>query len=95
MSGKFDAEKGTTPTVSTSWYRVAESSPYLFTGATLFGAGEHDDEILYGREALLRDIEEASNGMTFNVNMTVNGAENPEEWATRFIRRMKMQARMA
>lgn len=86
--------KGSLPTFSVSWYAKAIENPYLFTDATLFGAGETGDEILYGRENLLRDIREAAGGgATFNV--VVNGAESPEEWANRFIRQLKLQTRMA
>ena len=62
MSGKFNAETGAVPTVRTSWYKVAQSTPYLFKSPTLFGAGEgSQDEMLYGRDALMRDIADASN----------------------------------
>ena len=40
----------------------------------------------------MRDIEEASHGET-NVYVTVNGAENPEDWAVRFAKEFKLQAR--
>lgn len=92
MGGSFNAQTGSTPWVSTSWYDKATSVPYLFKNATLFGAGEKHDEMLYGRENLLRDIEEASHGET-NVYVTVNGAENPEDWAVRFAKEFKLQAR--
>lgn len=92
MSGSFNAQTGSTPSVSTSWYDKATDTPYLFTNMTLFGAGEKHDEVLYGRENLLRDIREAT-GSGVIVNMTVNGAENPEDWARRFAREYKLQAR--
>ena len=95
MSGSFNAQTGSTPSISTSWYRIAESSPYRFNGATLFGAGEHSDEILYGRDAFLRDIKEAVGGSGVNVYVTVDGAENPEEWADRFAREFVLKARTA
>jgi hypothetical protein len=92
MYGSFNAETGGTPSVSTSWYDKATSVPYRFRHPTIFGAGEAHDEIMYGRENLLRDIREASGGSTV-INMTVNGAESPELWATRFAREYKMRAR--
>jgi phage-related minor tail protein len=94
MSGSFNAETGGTPSVSTSWYDKATSVPYLFRHPTIFGAGEAHDEIMYGRENLLRDIREASGGGT-TVYVTVNGAENPEDWAVRFAKEFKLQARTA
>ena len=95
MSGSFNAQTGSTPTVSTRWYRVAESSPYLFHGATLFGGGEHSDEILYGREALLNDIREASGGRPITNNFYIYGNENPEHFAHEVARELRMEMRMA
>ena len=94
MSGSFNAQTGSTPSVSTSWYDKATDVPFLFRNATIFGAGEKHDEVLYGRENLLNDIREASRGGA-TVYMTVNGAENPEDWAIRFAKEFKLQARTA
>ena len=94
MYGSFNAQTGSTPSVSTSWYDKATYVPYLFRGATLFGAGEKHDEILYGRDALLKDIKEASGGGVV-INVTVNGADNPEQWATRLVRQMELEVRTA
>ena len=41
---------------------MAVDIPRLFTRATLFGAGETSDEIMYGKQNLMRDIEKASGG---------------------------------
>lgn len=60
MSGSFNAQTGSVPSVSTRWYKVAESQPYLFNKPTLFGAGEARDEVLYGRDKLLSDIAAAT-----------------------------------
>lgn len=43
-----------------SWNKKAMNNPYMFSNATLFGAGEAGDEILYGRNALMDDIARAS-----------------------------------
>ena len=67
----------------------------MFKGATLFGAGEAGDEVLYGRDALMSDIKEAtSGGNTFNITLNANGSENPEQFAQRFTRELKRQVRM-
>lgn len=50
------------PTVSVTWEAKAKSQPYMFSGATLFGAGEAGDEILYGRSSLMEDIRSAVGG---------------------------------
>ena len=54
--------KGVKPSISVSWYKKAMQQPYLFSNATLFGAGESGDEMLYGRNALLNDIASATGG---------------------------------
>ena len=50
--------KGSLPKFSIKWYKKAMNSPYMFSGATLFGAGEAGDEIMYGRNNLMRDIRD-------------------------------------
>lgn len=131
--------KGVKPSFSVSWNRKAMDNPWLFTGATLFGAGEAGDEVMYGKAALMRDIEKAvGKGMaievadlsddiedafdfpqtmviktdtvkdggklgqmldqrrevTINAPVTVDGAENPEQFATRFVRQLDLEMRM-
>lgn len=90
--------KGSLPSFSVSWYAKAKDQPYVFDRPTLFGAGDVKDEMLYGRANLLRDIREATAGNTTttnNFNFYVDGAENPEEWASRAMRQIKMEVRMA
>ena len=89
---------GTKPSISVSWNAKAMNNPYMFSGATLFGAGEAGDEMLYGREALMRDIAEASGGgRTVQITnyITVDGAQDPEDYADRFVREMKLKMRTA
>lgn len=104
--GKFPfgvAGKGSMPKWSVSWYRKAEDQPYMFTGATLFGAGEGtQDEMLYGKNSLMKDISTAVEGSSAGGQqviitnyITVDGAENPEQFAERFARKLKLDMRMA
>ena len=89
--------KGSLPSFHISWYKKAMESPYVFSDATLFGAGEAGDEMLYGRSRLMNDIKEATqrtkNDVTINV--TVNGADNPEEWGRRMASELRRQVKMA
>lgn len=95
--------KGSMPHFSVSWYKKAMDNPYLFSDATLFGAGEKGDEILYGRSALMSDITDAikssdksaNQTITINNYITVDGAENPEEFARRLVRKLKLEMRTA
>jgi phage-related minor tail protein len=92
INGTFSLNPPSVPSFGINWYDKATNMPYLFKDATLFGAGEKHDEVLYGKDALMKDIKKASGGSTV-INMTVNGAENPEIWARRFIREYKLQVR--
>lgn len=96
--------KGTKPSISVSWYKKAMENPYLFSNATLFGAGEAGDEVLYGRSALMKDIASAvdasgskggNSSVTVTNYITVDGAENPEDFAVRFARKFEMEMRTA
>ena len=84
--------------LSVSWHAKAMEQPYMFNGATLFGAGEAGDEVLYGRRSLMKDIAEATGGgtksNTFYVTLNASSDESPEEYAQRFAREMKRLARM-
>lgn len=89
--------KGSLPSFHISWYKKAMESPYVFPDATLFGAGEAGDEMLYGRSRLMSDIREATRGTKNDVtiNVTVNGADNPEEWGRRMASELRRQVKMA
>ena len=67
--------KGEKPSISVSWYKKAMQQPYLFSNATLFGAGERGDEMLYGRNALMKDIAKAVGG-SGQIVMNVYGSDN-------------------
>lgn len=89
--------KGSLPSFHISWYKKAMESPYVFSDATLFGAGEAGDEMLYGRSRLMSDIKEATQGTKNDVtiNVTVNGADNPEKWGRRMASELRRQVKMA
>ena len=71
--------KGTKPSISVSWYKKAQDNPYLFSNATLFGAGEGtQDEMLYGRKSLMKDIATAMQSVNGGGDIVVNvyGSDN-------------------
>ena len=69
--------KGVKPGISVSWYKKAMQQPYMFSNATLFGAGERGDEMLYGRSALMKDIANAVGGASLSgVVINVYGSDN-------------------
>lgn len=86
---------GKAPSVNIEWYKKAENQPYMFKGATLFGAGERNDEVLYGRQSLMKDIQAAvGGGTTINLYTTVNGADSPEEWAENAVAAIQRKMRV-
>lgn len=89
--------KGSLPSFHISWYKKAMESPYVFSDATLFGVGEAGDEMLYGRSRLMSDIKEATQGTKNDVtiNVTINDADNPEEWGRRMASELRRQVKMA
>lgn len=62
-----DLLKGSIPSLGIDWYAKGMSQPYLFTSPTVMptaaglkGFGDRGSEIVYGRDALLRDIASAT-----------------------------------
>lgn len=99
--GKFPfgvAGKGSVPKWNVSWYKKAMDNPYMFSDATLIGAGEAGDEVLYGRNALMRDIREATGdsgrSVVFYNTFNIDGAKDPELYAQVLVKEMQMQMRM-
>lgn len=96
------AGKGSLPKWKVGWYKKAANEPYLFTRPTLDvrGYGDaSDDEMLYGRRKLMNDIKEATGGqkrnVTINNYITVNGAKDPEKWASGAMKEFRREARTA
>lgn len=87
--------KGSPPKISVSWYKKAMDEPYMFNNATLFGAGEAGDEMLYGRRSLMDDIREATGDRapTITNYFTINNADNAESVARTIVREMKLEMR--
>lgn len=98
ISGSFSLNPPSVPHFGISWYRKAMGMPFLFKGATLFGAGEAGDEVLYGRSRLMKDIEEAA-GSGRSVQMTnyfyIDGADNPAGIADTVVRELEIELRTA
>lgn len=69
ISGSFSLKPPSAPHFGISWYKKAMDSPFMFTQPTLFdvnpitgtakGAGEAGDEIMYGHNNLMNDIQDA------------------------------------
>ena len=96
MSGKFDAQTNSVPTVNVSWYAKGG----IFTQPTILGSigvGEAGAEAVLPIETLKNYITEAMTENytnTVNVDLTVNGAEDPSMWAAEFTRMLKQQMRI-
>ena len=105
--GKFPfgvGGKGSLPKWNVSWYRKAYDEPYMFKKPTVVsGMGFGDgvgDEIVYGKNALMSDIEEASQrggGKTVNITNYnyFTGVEDQEVFMQKFVKKMETQMRTA
>lgn len=82
---------GTRPSIKVSWNAKAMDNPYLFSNATLFGAGEKGDEMLYGRAALMRDIKEATSqsGGSVVVNLNYDASDDASDLLRGLVRGVK------
>jgi hypothetical protein len=83
--------KGYMPSFDVDWYAQGG----IMSRPTLFGGGEAGAEGIIPLDPFWKKMDkiaENTRGGTV-VNVTVNGAESPELWATRFAREYKMRAR--
>lgn len=92
--------KGSLPHFSVNWYAKGA----VFDNPTLVGIGEAGREAVIPLEGqymrpFAKTIAEEMDGLgsTSNVtfNVTVNGADNPEEFADRMVRQLKLKVRTA
>lgn len=63
INGKFSLNPPSVPHFSISWHKKAMENPWLFTSPTVIpamGFGEAGDEMVYGRDNLMRDIRDAT-----------------------------------
>ena len=99
MRGSFDAKTNSVPVVDVAWYEKGG----IFTKPTIFGTpyglkgvGEAGAEAVLPIELLKNYISDAMNQTqtVINVDMTVDGAESPEAWATDFVRSLRQQVRI-
>ena len=47
-----------------------------------------------GSTSSMDAVSNDNHSVTQNINVTVNGAENPNEWGEKFVKTIKMEARM-
>ena len=65
----------------------------ILTEPTLFGGGEKGSEAILPLDPFWKKLDSLKGGNTFNINMTVDGAEDPEDFASRFARRLELEMR--
>lgn len=86
--------KGSMPKFSVKWY--AEGG--IFDDPSLIGVGEKGAEAVIPLDPFwkkLDNLERSGGDVTINNTITVDGAEDPENWAMRFAERLRMEVRMA
>lgn len=85
-----DLLKGKIPSLGIDWYAKGG----IFDGPSVVGVGEAGPEAVVPLDKFWRKMDEMQmGGNTITINVTVNGAENPEEYAGRLARQLKMKMR--
>lgn len=93
MSGKFNAETGSVPSVSTRWYAKAAEYGALFTSPQIIGVGDAaQPELLIGERKLKELVAGAGNVTNY---ITVDGARDPQLVVDELLRQMNMRVRTA
>lgn len=83
---------GERPSVDIDWYAKAAEYGAIFDTPTVIGVGDASQpELLIGTDKLQELL--GNRGVTNYI--TVNGAEDPEVWASKFARQIKLEMRMA
>lgn len=87
--------KGRKPSISVSWYAKGG----IFDDPSFIGIGEKGPEAVIPLDPFWKRLDaiEENTGTTINFapQVTVNGAEDPEDWASRFVRQLRQEVRMA
>ena len=84
-----DLLEGSIPRLSVHWYAKGG----IMDGPTLFGGGERGPEAIVPLDPFWDKLDDMRSGNTFNISMTVDGAQDPEAWADKFARRLELKAR--
>ena len=79
--------KGSMPKFSVSWYAKGG----ILTEPTLFGAGEAGDEAILPLDTFWKKLDQIGSNRPITNNWYVNGADDPEEWATIAARRLELE----
>ena len=84
-----DLLKGVKPSLSISWFAKGG----IVDQPTLAGIGENGPEAVVPLDKLWDWMDQRDSGATINNYITVNNADNPEEFADRLVRKMKLDMR--
>lgn len=83
--------KGTKPTISIDWYKTGA----IFNKPTVIGVGEAGSEAVVPLDKLWAKLDRMAegNGVSITNYFSISGAENPEDFADRFARRLDLDLR--
>ena len=95
INGKFSLDPPSVPSIGVSWYKTGG----IFDSPSVIGVGEAGPEAVVPLDTLWdkldRIAEGSGGGNTYNFNINVSGAENPEEWGRRLVKQMRLEMRKA
>lgn len=77
------------PKITVDWYKRGG----IFNSPSVIGVGEAGTEAVVPLDKFWNKLDGISGGNTININVSVNGTENPEVWAQRLVKQMKLEMR--
>lgn len=77
------------PKISVDWYKTGG----IFNSPSIIGVGEAGSEAVVPLDKFWSKMDRIQGGNTFNISMTINGAEDPQAWARKFVRELELEMR--
>ena len=88
ITGKLSINPPSIPKLSVDWYKTGG----IFDSPSVIGVGEAGPEAVVPLNKLWDHLDQNRGANIYNY-ITVNGADDPEEWADRLVRRIKLDMR--
>lgn len=81
--------KGSLPHFNVDWYKQGG----IFTKPSVIGVGEAGNEAVLPLDKFWNRLDGLTGGNTINMSVVVNGAEDPEQYAKRLVKELKLELR--